>query len=175
MFDSNRPWIFCAESEMNRPTTSSGKDEFSLAKRSAFHFLKIRDRSEKEIRTQLNKKKFSQETIEQTVQYLKKLELINDRQFARDWIRMRLQKPFGLRRIFFELKTLKGVSEEILKEEMSVGSKEYSPDEALAALVQKRVSKYKNLDEPKRKRRVFEYLIRRGFDLEQVKKVVERL
>ncbi len=151
------------------------KDEFSKAKRCAFQFLKIRSRSEKEIRDQLNKKKIDPETIEQTVQYLKSVDLINDRQFARDWIQMRLQKPFGLRRIFFELKNLKGIPEEILKEEIASVAGDFPEEQTISTLVKKCAFKYKNLDEAKRKRRLYEYLARRGFDVDIITKVIERL
>ncbi len=149
-------------------------DEFKRAKTIAFQFLKIRNRSEKEIRTQLLKKKISSEIIDQTIPYLKNSELINDRQFARDWIAMRLQKPMGRRRIFFELKQ-KGISEEILEEETKVVPREEGEERIVETLARKRLERYKNLDETKQKRRVFEYLARRGFEVDTVKKVVEHL
>ena len=153
---------------------SSPQDEFTRTKRIAFQFLKIRNRSEKEIQNQLLKKKISAQTIERTISYLKKLELINDRQFARDWIHLRLQKSLGLRRIFFELKQ-KGISGEILEEEIKAVPREESEEKIVEALARRRLERYKNLDEPKRKRRVFEYLVRRGFEVGIVTKVVEIL
>lgn len=149
------------------------QDEFKRAKTLAFQFLKIRNRSEQETRIQLSKKKISSQIIDRTIQYLKNLELINDRQFARDWIHMRLQKPFGLRRIFFELKQ-KGISDEILEEESKVVPRAESEERIVETLARKRLERYKNLDETKQKRRVFEYLVRRGFDVDMVTKVVER-
>ena len=149
-------------------------DEFKRAKTVSFQFLKIRNRSEKEIRTQLLKKKIPTEIIDQTIPYLKKLELINDRQFARDWIAMRLQKPMGRRRIFFELKE-KGISEEILEEEITAVPRQEKEEQIVETLARRRLERYKNLDETKQKRRVFEYLARRGFEVDTVKKVVERL
>ena len=152
----------------------SPEDEFKRAKTLAFRFLKIRNRSEKEIQIQLSKKRISSETIDRTIQYLKNLELINDRQFARDWIQMRLQKPLGLRRIFFELKQ-KGISNEIWEEESKAVPRKESEEKIVEALARRRLERYKNLDEPKRKRRIFEYLVRRGFEVEVITKVVENL
>lgn len=149
-------------------------DEFKRAKKVSFQFLKIRNRSEKEIRDQLLKKKISVEVIKQTIIHLKKLELINDRQFARDWIAMRLQKPLGRRRIFFELKQ-KGISDEILEEQIAALPRQEKEEQIVEALALRRWERYKNLDETKKKRRVFEYLARRGFEVDTVKKVVEHL
>ena len=150
-------------------------DEFSKAKRCSFQFLKVRNRSQKEIKDQLNKKKFNPQTIEQTVQYLKSVDLINDRQFARDWIRIRLNKPFGLRRIFFELKNIKGISEEILKEEITLARQDFKEEPTIEALAKKCALKYKNLEAAKRKRRLYEYLARRGFNIDIITKVIERI
>ena len=150
------------------------KDEFTRAKKLSFQFLKIRNRSEQEIRNQLNKKKISPAVIDQTIQYLKKMELINDRQFARDWIRMRLQKPFGLRRIFFELKE-KRISDDIIEEETQSLPRGQTEEKIAENLARQRFERYKNLEEPKGKRRVFEYLVRRGFGVEMARKVVESL
>ena len=160
---------------MNPSAKGSPMDEFSKAKRAAFESLKIRNRSEKEIREKLYRKKFDPDTIEQTVQYLKSVDLINDRQFARDWIRTRLAKPFGLRRIFFELKSMKGIPEEILKEEIACVQNNSSEESTIEALAKKCLRKYKNLEAAKRSRRLYEYLARRGFNIDIITKVIEIL
>ena len=160
---------------MNPSAKGSPTDEFSKAKRAAFGSLKIRNRSEKEIREKLTRKKFNPDTIEQTVQYLKSVDLINDRQFARDWIRMRLAKPFGLRRIFFELKSMKGIPQEILKEEIASVEQNSSEESTIEALAKKCAHKYKNLEAAKRNRRLYEFLARRGFNVDIITKVIEKL
>ena len=154
--------------------TVSLPEEFRKAKNAAFQLLKIRNRSEKEIREKLTRKKYAQDIINQTIQYLKDVSLINDRQFARDWIQTRLNKPLGVRRIFFELKE-KGISQETLEEEIKTATASYAEDEVALELGRKRKLKYQNLDEERIKRRVFDYLTRRGFSLESIKKVINKL
>lgn len=144
------------------------------ARKFAFNSLKIRNRSEQEIRVYLIKKKCSPEVIAEVIPYLQKAQLLNDRQFARDWIRMRLRKPWGIRRIFFELQH-KGIEPEVLKEEIAAATEDYSSQETLTELAAKRIEKYKNLDGEKAKKRLFQYLAQRGFDLGDVKKVVGKL
>ena len=148
--------------------------EFAQAKRIAFQFLKVRNRSEVEIRQKFSQKKINQEVVEQTIAYLANLKLINDRQFARDWISMRLSKPYGLKRIFFELRQ-KGIKDDLIKEEFERMNGIYNEQNAITLLAQKRLAKYKNLELPKAKRRVFEFLSRRGFSLDSIKEAIEHL
>ena len=98
--------------------------------------------------------------------------LINDQQFARDWINMRLRKPLGLRRIFFELKQ-KGISTDVMTRELSFARGNINEEEIISGLAAQRALKYQGVDERTKKRRVFEYLIRRGFTPEAVTKIVE--
>ncbi len=148
--------------------------ESKRAKRIAFQYLKVRNRSEKEIRVQLRKKEIAQAIIEQTVEYLKKLNLINDQQFARDWISTRVKKPLGLRRIFFELKE-KGIDEGVLAQELSEARSNSNEEDVVARLAAKRLLRYHGLDQRTQKRRIFEYLIRRGFTPAVVTRIVEGL
>ena len=68
-------------------------NDLTRAKTCAFRFLKIRSRSEKELKDKFIQRKFTPEISAQTIQYLKKNALINDRQFARDWINRWLKNP----------------------------------------------------------------------------------
>ncbi len=151
-------------------------EEFIRAKKIAFQFLKVRNRSEKEIRRKFIQKKINAEVTTQTLDYLKKLDLVNDRRFARDWITMRLGVSYGLKRIFFELKE-KGIAKSIIDDvltEIKV-DRPYNEEDTITCVVQKRMQRYKNLEPEKAKRRMFEYLARRGFSLDKIKSTVEKL
>ncbi len=149
-------------------------DELRKARNSAFQFLKTRNRSEKETRLRLLKKKFTGDVVEQTIQYLKSVQLLDDRQFARDWIQMRRRKPFGARRILFELRE-KGIASEIIKEEIEQSTTDYSEVDAVISLAQKCLQKYQQLDQPTALRRLAGYLSRRGFNNETIEKVINHL
>ncbi len=141
---------------------STDKKELLRAKTIVFRLLKVRPRSEGEIRTRLKLKKIAEGTIENTVTYFKHIDLINDRQFAKAWTQARLLKPFGLNRIRFELKN-KGINDTLLKETISEAAKTFPEVHTIARLVQKRLPKYKSADPLKTKRQLFGYLVRRGF------------
>ena len=156
---------------MELPETTK---ELQRARQIVFRLLKIRNRSEKEISDRLKLKRFDDAIIDKTLQYFKDAQFIDDRQFARWWITSRLTKPFGFKRIQFELRN-KGISNEILKEELSEISSRVSEVQLVESLVKKRLARFKEMDPLTQKRRLFDYLARRGFSLESINKVIKNL
>lgn len=144
------------------------------ARNSAFRLLKLRPRSEYELRQKLKRKQYSDGIIDETIQYLKQLQLIDDRRFTKAWINSRLARPFGLNRIRQELK-LKGIEDQIIKEELSTAKETFTEDEAVLNLAQRRFKRYKNIERIKAKRRTYEYLVRRGFSSAAITKAVRHL
>ena len=153
--------------------SSISKDPFIKAKESCLRLFKIRDRSEREIRNRLLQKKFSKETVTETIQYLKGSGLIDDRQFTRSWIQARLNKPYGLKRINFELRQ-KGISDDLAKEELSHAKDTYREEEVVLSLIKSRASRYKALDPLKRKQHLFSYLAQRGFHSDAINKGIAK-
>mgnify|MGYP001566612742 CR=1 FL=1 len=150
------------------------RDEKAKARDTVLRLLKFRPRSEQEVQAKLKAKKISDETITQTIQYFKQLQLIDDHQFAKSWITARLARPFGINRIRFELK-IKGVNDEIIKELLNEINDPDAQWKAVLTLAEKRSVKYKNLEPRKAKRRIFEYLSRRGFSPDTILKVMREL
>ena len=148
--------------------------EFNQAKKIILRLLRIRDRSEKEIWHKLTQKKISLQCIKYTVRYFKDLHLIDDRQFARNWISSRLKKPFGLKRIRLEL-TKKGIADEILTQEFERIATDYCEPEIVARLANERVLKYGAIEKSKIIQRVYNYLMRRGFSEEAVNKAINEI
>ncbi|MFH1655915.1 MAG: regulatory protein RecX [Candidatus Omnitrophota bacterium] len=150
------------------------KDDLAKAKNIVFHLLKYRARSQKEIQDRLRQKNFSQTTIDQVIDFCYKLDLIDDEAFASSWLNSRLRKPFGLRRIFFELKT-KGISEEIIEQAQYKIKDNYNEYEVVLELAKERLSKLKRLEPDKAKGRVYGFLMRRGFSPDIVNEVIREL
>lgn len=150
------------------------KQAVKKAKDTVFRILKIRSRSEKEIRDKLKQKGFTEPLIDQTIRYFTNLELINDRQFAKGWIASRLAKPYGSHRIRFELKN-KGIDKEVLEEELIKATHQYPEEEIVLSLAQKRAKKYKDIDPIKVKQRLLNYLTHRGFNNEVIYKAINKL
>lgn len=144
------------------------------AKKTSFRLLKIRARSEKELRARLTQKQFSNDIVNETINYLKANDLINDQKFARDWIESRLKKSFGLNRIRCELLE-KGVGKEIIDRELTEIPGQYPEEKLIVHLANTQWQKYRNLDEETAKRRLFAYLIRRGYNSDTVEQTIQHL
>ena len=143
-------------------------------RQSALRFLKIRPRGIGELREKLERKKFEAHDIEQTLQWLQNIKLLNDRSFTKSWIQYRLARPFGFRRIIAELKD-KDVADEIIEQAVAEAKEEYSGEDVALALAQKRWLKLSSIDPLKRKKRIHDFLLRRGFSITEVMKVLKKL
>ena len=128
----------------------------------AFLLLKFRPRSENEIRQRLKKKKFNSEIIENTVYFLKDKGFIDDDYFAKTWIESRIKKPLGIRRLKAEL-SIKGINKEIIDTQINEIKKSYAEEDIVGGIARDRLNKLKGIDPPKAKKRVYAYLLRRGF------------
>lgn len=141
-------------------------DAFEKARNYAFLLLKFRPRSEKELIQRL-KKKFKAKVIAQTVTFLKEKRFIDDAGFAKWWLESRLKKPLGLRKLKEELR-IKGIDREIIERNIAEIKKDYLEEDIVTEIVEDRLNKLKNTDPQKAKRRLYAYLLRRGFSVEVV-------
>lgn len=122
-------------------------------------FLKIRPRSELEIRQKLKYKKFSESEINKQISNLKKQDIINDKRFAQFWINYRTEyKIRGKKFIEFELKQ-KGIKKEIIDDLLQ----NYNEAESILEIAREKYQLLKNENPIKRKQKLFGYLLRRGF------------
>jgi len=149
-------------------------DLLSKAKNYAFLLLKFRPRSEKEIYQRLKKKKFDDRIIKETIAFLKDKDFINDNYFAKAWVESRLKRPLGLRRIKQELR-IKGIGKEIIDSQIDEIKKNYSEEDIVAEIARERFNRLKNIEPEKAKRRLYAYLLRRGFSPEIVIDVINKL
>lgn len=144
------------------------------AKKYAFLLLKFRLRSEKEIYQRLKKKRFDEKTIQETLAFLKEGRFIDDAAFARAWIESRLKRPLGLTVIKKELQ-LKGVSGDIINKQVEELKDNYSEDEIVTRVAKERLNKLKGLEPCDARRRIYSYLLRRGYSLQAVCDALEQL
>jgi len=153
---------------------SKNTEVYQEAKEYAFLLLKFRLRSEKELFLRLKKKGFQEQVIKQTLAFLKEKKFIDDNLFAKSWIESRLKRPLGLRRIREELK-LKGLAEEIIESKINQAKKDYSEEDCVRKIAQDKFDKLKGVEPFNAKRRVYGFLLRRGFSPEIVIDVVNQL
>jgi regulatory protein len=137
----------------------------------AFLLLKFRLRSEKELAQRLKQRGFSEELCQDTVNFLKNKQFIDDRVFAKGWVASRLKRPFGLRKIRQEL-IQKGLDKEIIDNSLSGVKEYYNESQIVSQLAQQRFSKLKGIESFQAKARVYGYLMRRGFAPDVVGEVI---
>lgn len=160
-------------------------DQVEKLTNKSLRFLSFRPRSEKEIRDNLilaEKRKRRDEkseiesdqygkSIDKVIDKLKKLDQINDLEFACWWVEQRSRfNPRGTPIIKAEL-FKKGVDKEIINE---VLNKEGEEELALKFL-EKKKQFLKRMDEGEFKTKMTQVLVRRGFTWEVAKKAVDTL
>ena len=153
---------------------SNYTDAQEKAKHYAFLLLKFRLRSEYELYQRLKKKKFADSVIKQVLLFLKQRGFIDDSAFASAWIRGRISRPLGLRRLKQELRA-KGIDKEIIEDQFEQLKNSYSEKTVVNELAAKKMEKLKEVDSLKAKRRIYAFLLRRGFSPDLAMEAVNRL
>lgn len=130
----------------------------------ALRLLSYRPRSQAEIRSRLARRGLPAAIIDATLERLQSLGLVDDVQFARYWVETRNQSsPRGRRLLAQELR-LKGVEREVVGEALAPLSEE----DAAYRAASRRAKALKNSDYSTFRRKLADYLLRRGFSLEVV-------
>jgi regulatory protein len=148
--------------------------QVALARRYAFILLKVRPRSETEILDRLRRKRYPEEIIALTLDFLKTKGFIDDRAFARLWCESRLKKPYGVRRIALELRQ-KGIAAPIVDDVISAARIAYDEPHIVRELALKQWNKRGSQDKQKAQQKVYAYLVRRGFSPDTVADTVSSL
>ncbi len=141
------------------------KEAENKAWQRALKFLGYRVRSEQEMRDYLLRKEVDQKTIDQTIKLLIKQGQLNDQEFARVWIKDRQAKLKGPRLIYSEL-VKKGIGKEIIE----TGLKKWYNSKQERKIAQKAFEKKAGQE----KEKIFQYLMRRGFDYDIIKEVLDK-
>ncbi len=148
---------------------------FEKALNFSLHLLNFRQRSEKELRDKLELKKFSQDITDQLLLYLKGVGLIDDVSFAQAWVNTRMVlRPSGPFKLKYEL-IKKGIKPKVIEEVLDNLKNEYNLKEVALGLARKKISLSKLRDKNKLKRRLYDYLRRRGFSSEVVFSVMHEI
>lgn len=149
------------------------EDTFEKTYNRTLRFLSFRPRSEKEIKDFLRKIRASSVVSEKILQKLIEHRLVDDEKFARWWIEQRMEfRPQSLWVLKLELKR-KGVREEIADKLFSDLAIKDSGEESLKKLVEKRVQRYKGLPRLEIYKKLGDFLQRRGFRWEEIKRAID--
>lgn len=147
-----------AEFEETDWAALQGEGQRLLAVREALTFLARRQRTERELRTALAARIEDPAVVDHAVERMRTLGYLDDAAWARSYVGSGRARERGKRLIQAELKH-RGVPEPVAREAVA------THDESTAALeaVRKRVRSVRDVEEPKRSRRLHDFLRRRGF------------
>jgi regulatory protein len=146
-------------------------DARERAYQQAMLFLSYRARSESEIRRNLRKHEIPEAVIDETIERLRQDGLANDKEFASAWVENRTTfRPRSRRMMALELRQ-KGLDEEAIHSAMENVDDEASAYEA----ARKRAARFKGLEWNDFRKKLSEFLARRGFSYSVIAPVVTRI
>ena len=153
----------------------AGAEEVHKATEAALVLLEVRARARREIETRLAQKGYDEGVIAQVMEKLTRLELLDDAQFAAQWVEAKTRvggsRPVGRRRLSSELFG-KGVAKEQIAEAVEKVTNEDEIVLARAAAGKKvRVVPTDRDTLQAERRKLMGFLQRRGFGWETVKQV----
>jgi len=149
----------------------TGLDRLQRGYNAAIRFLSYRPRSEAEVRQRLQKHGFEADCTDKVLARLKEQGLVDDSAFARFWAENRATfRPRSQRLTMLELRR-KGLTESAIGP--AVSACDDNDSAYRAALSQTR--RWSRYDYAGFRRRLWEYLRRRGFDYEVIKQTVDRI
>lgn len=145
-----------------------GESEFGKSYARALELILRRPRSIREINDYARRKKWEIELRDRVIEKLSEKGYLDDRKFANFWLKARVNsKPISKRKLSAEL-LQKGIKREIIGEVL-VEYTEVDEQDALAALIKKKRSKY--TDEQK----LMAYLASQGFSYGSIKEALQEL
>lgn len=149
------------------------EDEKHRAYVDAIRYISVRARAVREVQQKLTTRGYEPPLIDQTIADLERQGYLNDRSFAELWAaeRMRLQKK-GRKWVELELKQ-KGIAPQWIEAAMSKVAEDEEQHYAFE-LAEKRWRQL-NGDIPIRKRKLYDFLLRRGFSSAVTAAAVQRV
>ncbi|HET6568288.1 MAG TPA: RecX family transcriptional regulator [Rhodothermales bacterium] len=150
------------------------KDEVLRAKSIALNYLAYKPRTEREIRTKLARGGFSEEVADAVVQRLYALHFLDDAAYAHTFVTGRFRnRGYGPARIRGDL-VKRGVDRHLIDEAIEGGLNPDETREVARAQAEKRWERLTSEpDVLKRRKKLSDFLLRRGFSYDTVREVVE--
>ena len=141
----------------------------------AYSLLRQRPRSVHEMRARLKLKGYDGDIIDDVVTGLKKEGELDDAKFAKLWVDARISfNPMGELVLRQELKA-KGVNETIIDATLAEALKTYDEYDVALKMAGEQFGRFAKLDKRKAMKRMYDFLVRRGFKFDVVERVIEEI
>ncbi|ADL34375.1 recombination regulator RecX [Butyrivibrio proteoclasticus B316] len=145
------------------------------AKLRAMNLLQKKDYTEKQLRDKLQEGLYSQELIDEAINYVKSYRYLDDERFARDYITYHMEMR-SRNRILQDL-TGKGISKDVtisIMDELYSESEEISGDIETEQINKLLIKKHFDKDmDYKDKQKIMGFLVRRGYTMDSIRRAME--
>lgn len=140
----------------------------------ALRLLTATPKSRQKLQEKLEGRGYSKNVLQNTLDHLEKQGLLNDRAYGQSVVQSyRNYRLAGRKKIIFELKR-KGLQPSLIHELLGNYSAEEEREKA-HELAKAKFEKLKKLEPVKRRKKLYDFLIRRGFDFNISRDTVEQL
>jgi len=147
------------------------EDEFEVAYQRALRLIRYRPRTESEIRQNLTRNETPEALQDMVVNRLKENRLLDDAAFAQTWVENRSElRPRSRRALAHELGR-RGVDRSLVDESLA----HIDDNEMAYQAAQRRAPKFKDLEWPDFRLKLFRFLAQRGFNYEASREAIERV
>lgn len=148
-------------------------DQPLRARQKALQFLASKPRTEHEIRERLTQEGITSITQEDVLVWLRERGFVHDEAYAKAYVESRMQSgKLGSRRVADELRQ-KGVDRGVIEEALREQKETHGDDSSLLALAQRKWDQlHREADTRKRSKKVFDFLVRRGFSFDEAREVL---
>jgi regulatory protein len=141
-------------------------------KSSAIRLITYKLLSEKELFLKLIAKGYDEDVVNIAIEEVKSIGYLNDTIYAQKFVYERIKlKPKSKKALSFELAN-KGISGDII--ETVLNNIDYDEDVVIERLLRKKFGKY-DLADPKITKKAYSFLMHRGFDFENIKRVINKI
>lgn len=159
-----------SEEDISRILKSEG---IKRAKEKALRLLSVRARSEAEMRRRLLEADIDTSAVEKVLLDLREIGLLNDREFALSFARNSIvTRPCGPSLLRRELKN-KGIVDELIALALEEAYRETPVEEIARQLAAKKRRQLGSVEEVKAKKRMVDFLARRGFSWEIINDMLD--
>jgi regulatory protein len=140
----------------------------------AVRLLTASKKSEREIAKRLDEKGYSPEVIQDIVNELRTQRILNDQKLTEEMVQTTLlEKRYGPKRVYYNLRK-RGISSAEAQKAADAYPKS-AEREAAQELAKTRWEKLMKIEPRKRKKRLYDFLINRGFNHELSRDIVMRI
>jgi regulatory protein len=140
----------------------------------ALRLLGQRSYTTRDLARKLKTREFPPEEIERTIERLTETGLLNDERFALSYSRTKLSGSGASRRRIAQALARKGIPRELSERAVDQVIEDEGIDTAanLEKIAKKKLASYGDLEPHEIRRRLYGFLARRGYDIDEIRRVV---